>query len=177
MNNITIKKVAVIGSGIMGSRIACHFANIGVKVLLLDICPKELSEEEKRKGLSLKDKIVRNRIVNNSFLNTLKTKPKSFYVDENKKNISLGNIQDDMNKINEADWIIEVVVEKLEIKKTIFEKIEKSRKKGTLITSNTSGIPVKQMIEGRSLDFVENFCVTVTVFFFNLQVLQKTNFI
>ena len=89
MNNITIKKVAVIGSGIMGSRIACHFANIGVKVLLLDICPKELSEEEKRKGLSLKDKIVRNRIVNNSFLNTLKTKPKSFYVDKNKKNISL----------------------------------------------------------------------------------------
>jgi len=160
MNNITIKKVAVIGSGIMGSRIACHFANIGVKVLLLDICPKELSEEEKRKGLSLKDKIVRNRIVNNSFLNTLKTKPKSFYVDENKKNISLGNIQDDMNKIREADWIIEVVVEKLEIKKTIFKKIEKSRKKGTLITSNTSGIPVKQMIEGRSLDFVENFCVT-----------------
>ena len=160
MNNITIKKVAVIGSGIMGSRIACHFANIGVKVLLLDICPKELSEEEKRKGLSLKDKLVRNRIVNNSFLNTLKTKPKSFYVDENKKNISLGNIQDDMNKIREADWIIEVVVEKLEIKKTIFKKIEKSRKKGTLITSNTSGIPVKQMIEGRSLDFVENFCVT-----------------
>ena len=103
MNNITIKKVAVIGSGIMGSRIACHFANIGVKVLLLDICPKELSEEEKRKGLNLKDKIVRNRIVNNSFLNTLKTKPKSFYVDENKKNISLGNIQDDMNKIREVD--------------------------------------------------------------------------
>ena len=73
---------------------------------------------------------------------------------------SISELQDDMNKINEADWIIEVVVEKLEIKKTIFEKIEKSRKKGTLITSNTSGIPVKQMIEGRSLDFVENFCVT-----------------
>ena len=160
MNKITIKKVAVIGSGIMGSRIACHFANIGVKVLLLDICPKELSEEEKKKGLNLKNKIVRNRIVTSSFLNTLKTKPKSFYLDENKKNISLGNIEDDINKISEVDWVIEVVVEKLEIKKSVFEKIEKHRKKGTLITSNTSGIPVKQMIEERSPDFVKNFCVT-----------------
>ena len=117
MNKITIKKVAIIGSGIMGSRIACHFANIGVKVLLLDICSKELSEEEKKKGLNLKDKIVRNRIVNNSFFNTLKTKPKSFYLDENKKNISLGNIEDDINKISKVDWVIEVVVEKLKIKK------------------------------------------------------------
>ena len=100
MNKITIKKVAVIGSGIMGSRIACHFANIGVKVLLLDICPKELSEEEKKKGFNLKDKIIRNRIVTSSFFNTLKTKPKSFYLDENKKNISLGNIEDDINKVS-----------------------------------------------------------------------------
>ena len=157
MNKITIKKVAVIGSGIMGSRIACHFANIGVKVLLLDICPKELSEEEKKKGLNLKDKIIRNRIVTSSFLNTLKTKPKSFYLDENKKNISLGNIEDDINKISEVDWVIEAVIEKLEIKKIVFKQIEKYRKKGTLITSNTSGIPVKQMTEERSRDFVENF--------------------
>ena len=120
MNKITIKKVAVIGSGIMGSRIACHFANIGVKVLLLDICPKELSEEEKKKGLNLKDKIVRNRIVTSSFFNTLKTKPKSFYLDENKKNISLGNIEDDINKISEVDWVIEVVDRKIGNKKNSF---------------------------------------------------------
>jgi len=155
-----IKKVAVIGSGIMGSRIACHFANIGVKVLLLDICPKELNEEEKKKGMNIKDKNVKNRIVNLSFSNTLKNKPAPLYLNKNKKNISLGNIEDDINKICEVDWIIEVVVEKIEIKKTVFEEIEKHRKKGTLITSNTSGIPVKQMIKGRSADFAENFCVT-----------------
>ena len=113
--NKRIKKVSIIGSGIMGSRIACHFANIGVKVLLLDICPKELTDHEKRKKLKINDHIVKNRIVKDSFLNTLKTKPASLYLDKNKKNISLGNLEDDIYKIKESDWIIEVVVEKKEI--------------------------------------------------------------
>ena len=158
--NKRIKKVSVIGSGIMGSRIACHFANIGVKVLLLDICPKELTDQEKRKNLKITDDIVKNRIVKDSFLNTLKTKPASLYLDKNKKNISLGNLKDDINKIKESDWIIEVVVEKTEIKNKVFELVEKHRKKGSLITSNTSGIPVKEMVKGRDKDFEENFCVT-----------------
>ncbi len=160
MKTKTIKQVAIIGSGIMGSRIACHFANIGVKVLLLDISPNELSESEKKKGLSLTDKIVRNRIVTESFFTTLKTKPSSLYLDKNKTNIELGNLNDDIKKIKKADWIIEVVVEKIEIKKTVFDLIEKNREKGTLITSNTSGIPVKEMVKGRGKDFEENFCVT-----------------
>ena len=155
-----IKHVSVIGSGIMGSRIACHFANIGAKVLLLDICPSELLDSEKQRGLTLKDKVVKNRIVNTSFSNTLKTKPASLYLEKNKANIQLGNLEDDINKINESDWVIEVVVEKIEVKKKVFDLIEKNRLKGTLITSNTSGIPVKEMVKGRSKDFVENFCVT-----------------
>ena len=158
--NKRIKKVSVIGSGIMGSRIACHFANIGVKVLLLDICPKQLTDQEKRKKLKITDDIVKNRIVKDSFLNTLKTKPASLYLDKHKKNISLGNLEDDINKIKESDWIIEVVVEKIEIKNKVFELVEKHRKKGSLITSNTSGIPVKEMVKGRDKDFEENFCVT-----------------
>ena len=160
MKTKTIKQVAIIGSGIMGSRIACHFANIGVKVLLLDISPNELSESEKKKGLSLTDKIVRNRIVTESFFTTLKTKPSSLYLDKNKTNIELGNLNDDIKKIKKADWVIEVVVEKIEIKKIVFDLIEKNREKGTLITSNTSGIPVKEMVKGRGKDFEENFCVT-----------------
>ena len=154
-----IKHVSVIGSGIMGSRIACHFANIGVKVLLLDICPSQLLDSEKEKGLTLKDTAVKNRVVKTSFFNTLKTKPSSLYLKENKENIQLGNLEDDINKIKESDWIIEVVVEKIEIKEKVFDLVDKNRTKGTLITSNTSGIPVEEMVKGREKDFVENFCV------------------
>jgi 3-hydroxyacyl-CoA dehydrogenase len=155
-----IKKIAVIGSGIMGSGIACHFANIGVEVLLLDIVPRELSEKEKAKGLSLEDKSVRNRLVNDSLNAALKSKPSPIYKKSFSNRITTGNIEDDISKINSADWIIEVVVERLDIKKIVFEKIEKHRKPGTLITSNTSGIPIKFMSEGRSDDFQKHFCGT-----------------
>jgi 3-hydroxyacyl-CoA dehydrogenase len=155
-----IKKIAVIGSGIMGSGIACHFANIGVEVLLLDIVPRELSEKEKAKGLSLEDKSVRNRLVNDSLNAALKSKPSPIYKKSFSNRITTGNIEDDISKINTADWIIEVVVERLDIKKIVFEKIEKHRKPGTLITSNTSGIPIKFMSEGRSDDFQKHFCGT-----------------
>jgi 3-hydroxyacyl-CoA dehydrogenase len=155
-----INKVAVIGSGIMGSGIACHFANIGVEVLLLDILPRELSEKEKKKGLTLEDKAVRNRIVNESLQASLKSKPSPIYHQEFAKRISTGNLEDDISKVSEADWIIEVVVERLDIKKQVFDNLEKHRKKGTLITSNTSGIPIQQMSEGRSEDFKKHFCGT-----------------
>ncbi|MEW5675694.1 3-hydroxyacyl-CoA dehydrogenase/enoyl-CoA hydratase family protein [Flavobacterium enshiense] len=155
-----IKKVAVIGSGIMGSGIACHFANIGVEVLLLDIVPRELTEAEQKKGLTLENKIVRNRLVNDSLANALRSKPSPIYDQKFASRISTGNTTDDLEKIKDCDWIIEVVVERLDIKKAVFEQIEKYRKPGTLITSNTSGIPIHFMSEGRSEDFQKHFCGT-----------------
>ena len=155
-----INKVAVIGSGIMGSGIACHFANIGVEVLLLDIVPRELNEKEKKKGLTLEDKQVRNRLVNESLQASLKSKPSPIYHKDFANRIETGNMEDDISKVSKADWIIEVVVERLDIKQKVFEKLEKHRKKGTLITSNTSGIPIQQMNEGRSEDFQQHFCGT-----------------
>ena len=155
-----IKKVAVIGSGIMGSGIACHFANIGVEVLLLDIIPRELNEAEKAKGLTLENKNVRNRLVNNSLKASLKSKPSPIYNQKFASRISTGNLEDDLHKIKDVDWIIEVVIERLDIKKSVFEQVEKYRKPGTLITSNTSGIPISYMNEGRSEDFQKHFAVT-----------------
>src|SRR5690606_10963630 len=153
-----INKVAVIGSGIMGSGIACHFANIGVEVLLLDILPKEPNEREKAKGLGLGDKAVRNRLVNDSLAAALKSKPSPIYHQKFARAITTGNLEDDIAKVGEVDWIIEVVVERLDIKKQVFETLDKYRKPGTLISSNTSGIPIKFMSEGRSEDFQEHFC-------------------
>ncbi|UII75484.1 3-hydroxyacyl-CoA dehydrogenase NAD-binding domain-containing protein [Flagellimonas sp. HMM57] len=155
-----INKVAVIGSGIMGSGIACHFANIGVEVLLLDIVPRELNDKEKAKGLTLNDKAVRNRLVNDSLTAALKSKPSPIYHTKFASRIATGNLEDDISKVGEVDWIIEVVVERLDIKKQVFENLEKYRKEGTLITSNTSGIPIKFMSDGRSDDFKEHFCGT-----------------
>ena len=155
-----ISKVAVLGSGIMGSGIACHFANIGVEVLLLDICPSELNESEKQKNLSLDSKAVKNRIVNEMFNKCIKSKPSPIYSKNLIKRIKLGNFDDDISKIKSADWIIEVVVEKLEIKQKVFDLIEKHRTPGTIVTSNTSGIPIKLMSKGRSDDFNKNFAIT-----------------
>ena len=156
--NRTIRKVAVVGSGVMGSRIACHFAGIGVQVLLLDIVPNALTDAETAKGLTLADKAVRNRIVNDALAATLKSKPAAVYVPAVAKNITTGNIDDDLPKIAAYDWIIEVVIERLDIKQQLFEKIEQYRKPGTLVTTNTSGIPIHLMAEGRSADFKANFC-------------------
>ncbi|WP_074410116.1 MULTISPECIES: 3-hydroxyacyl-CoA dehydrogenase/enoyl-CoA hydratase family protein [Aquimarina] len=155
-----IKKVAVIGSGIMGSGIACHFANIGVEVLLLDIVPRELNDKEKAKGLTLDNKVVRNRLVNDSLTAALKSKPSPIYHQKFANRITTGNLEDDIAKVADVDWIIEVVVERLDIKKIVFENLEKHRTPGTLITSNTSGIPIHFMSEGRSEDFQKHFCGT-----------------
>jgi len=155
-----IKKVAIVGSGIMGSGIACHFANIGVEVLLLDIVPKELNDKEKAKGVSLEDKVVRNRLVNDALKTSLKSKPSPIYNQKFADRITTGNLEDDISKVADADWILEVVVERLDVKKLVFEKLEKHRKPGTIISSNTSGIPIRFMNEGRSEDFQKHFAVT-----------------
>ncbi|KYG84211.1 3-hydroxyacyl-CoA dehydrogenase [Roseivirga seohaensis] len=150
--NRSIRKVAVLGSGVMGSRIACHFANIGVEVLLLDMVPRDLPEDQKS------NKAARNKLVNDALATALKSKPSPIYDLSFSNRISTGNFEDDMSKISEVDWIIEVVVERLDIKKIIFDQVEKHRKPGTLITSNTSGIPMHLMCEGRSEDFQKHFC-------------------
>jgi 3-hydroxyacyl-CoA dehydrogenase len=160
MSKRRINKVAVIGSGIMGSGIACHFANIGVEVLLLDIVPRELNDAEKKKGLTLEDKVVRNRIVNDDLQKAIKSNPAPLYHKDFAKRISTGNLEDDISKVKTADWIIEVVVERLDIKKQVFENLAKHRKEGTLITTNTSGIPIHLMSEGHSEDFQKHFCGT-----------------
>lgn len=158
--NRNIRKVAVLGSGVMGSAIACHFANIGCAVLLLDIAPRELNDEEKAKGLSLDDPRVKNRIVQSSFDRSIKSSPGPLFSKKFASHISLGNFSDDMPKIKDYDWIIEVVVENLDIKKKVYEEVEKYRTPGTLVTSNTSGIPIHLMAEGRSENFKKNFCGT-----------------
>ncbi len=155
-----IKKVAVLGSGVMGSQIACHFANIGLEVLLLDISPKELNDKEKKQGLSLDDPKVKNRIVNEDLMKALKSNPSPIYRQSFAKRITTGNMDDNMKDISSADWVIEVVVERLDIKQKVFENVEKFRKKGTIISSNTSGIPIKMMLDGRSEDFQKNFLGT-----------------
>jgi 3-hydroxyacyl-CoA dehydrogenase len=156
----TIKKVAVLGSGVMGSRIACHFAGVGLQVLLLDIAPKELNAGELAKGLTVDHPAVKNRIVNDALTASVKSNPSPVYSKDVINRITTGNFTDNMKDIASCDWIIEVVVERLDIKQAVFNDVEKFRKPGTLITSNTSGIPIHMMAEGRSEDFKKHFCGT-----------------
>ncbi|HEY8657981.1 MAG TPA: 3-hydroxyacyl-CoA dehydrogenase/enoyl-CoA hydratase family protein [Hanamia sp.] len=144
-----INKVTVLGSGVMGSRIACHFAGVGLRVLLLDIPAPDATEP-----------IKRNKIVNDALAAALKSSPSPVFSKDVIKNITTGNFEDNMKDIASSDWIIEVVVERLDIKKQVFGQVEKFRKPGTLVTSNTSGIPIHLMAEGRSEDFKKHFCGT-----------------
>lgn len=146
-----IRKVAVLGSGVMGSRIACHFANIGLQVLLLDIVPE---------GATSGDKKARNKIVNDALDFALKSNPSPIFLESFANRIITGNFDDDMPKIAECDWVIEAVVERLDIKQKVFGQVEKYRKAGTLVTSNTSGIPIHLMADGRGDDFRQHFCGT-----------------
>lgn len=148
----SIKKVAVLGSGVMGSRIACHFAGVGVQVLLLDMVPKEATEST--------NAAARNKLVNDALQSAIKSNPSPVYTKDVAKRISTGNFTDNMKEIANCNWIIEVVVERLDIKQLIFTEVEKYRKPGTLISSNTSGIPIHMMLEGRSDDFKKHFCGT-----------------
>jgi 3-hydroxyacyl-CoA dehydrogenase len=148
----TIKKIAVLGSGVMGSRIACHFSGIGVQVLLLDIVPKDTAADAKP--------AAKNKIVNDALTAAIKSSPSPVYHKDVIKRITTGNFDDNMIDIASCDWIIEVVIERLDIKQKIYEQVEKYRKPGTLITSNTSGIPINMLSQGRSEDFKKNFCGT-----------------
>lgn len=160
MSNRIIKKVAVLGSGVMGSRIACHFAGCGYQVLLLDIVPKELNEAEKAKNISVESPAFKNRIVNDALQAAVKSNPSPLYHKDVLKKIRTGNFTDNMPEIKDYDWVIEVVVERLDIKQQIFDQVDKYRRPGTLVTSNTSGIPIHMMAEGRSDDFKKHFCGT-----------------
>ncbi|WP_262177471.1 3-hydroxyacyl-CoA dehydrogenase/enoyl-CoA hydratase family protein [Saccharococcus sp. Marseille-Q5394] len=155
-----IKKAAVLGSGVMGSGIAAHLANIGIPVLLLDIVPTKLTEQEEAKNLTLEDRQVRNKFAATALEKLLKQKPAPLAAKQNLSLIEVGNFEDDLEKLNDVDWIIEVIVENLDIKKSLYEKIDAVRKPGTIITSNTSGISIEAMAEGRSEDFQKHFLGT-----------------
>ncbi|WP_146550763.1 3-hydroxyacyl-CoA dehydrogenase/enoyl-CoA hydratase family protein [Rummeliibacillus suwonensis] len=155
-----IRKAAVIGSGVMGSGIAAHLANIGIPTVLLDIVPKELLQEEKAKGLTLEDSSVRNRFAANAVQKLLKQKPAPLTTKKSLNLMTIGNLEDDLEKLKDVDWIIEVVVENLAIKKNLLEKIDGVRRPGTIVSSNTSGISINAMIEGRSEDLKKHFLGT-----------------
>jgi 3-hydroxyacyl-CoA dehydrogenase len=152
--NYRLKKVAVLGSGVMGSGIACHLANVGMEVMMLDIVTPNLNKTQS------KDKVQRNKLVNTALQKTIKSKPAPLYHKSLASKIQTGNFEDDFEKIDEADWIIEVVVENLKIKKQIFENVDQYRKKGSLVSSNTSSIPINLLAEGCSEDFKSCFCGT-----------------
>ncbi len=160
MANRIIKQVAILGSGVMGSRIACLFAGIGIPVLLLDRIPEELNEEEKQKGAALTDAAVRNRIVNEALAAAIRSNPSPLYTKDAAKLITTGNFTDNMENISSCDWIIEAVIERLDVKQAIFSEVETHRRAETLVSSNTSGIPIRLMAEGRSEDFKKHFCGT-----------------
>jgi 3-hydroxyacyl-CoA dehydrogenase len=155
-----VKRCAVIGAGVMGATIAAQLANVGIETILLDILPSELTEDDKKKGLTKESEIFRNRLAQNGLNAALKSKPASFYLPEYSKLITIGNIDDDIEGLRDVDWIIEVVIERLDIKKSVFEKIESVLKPGTIITSNTSGISAEAMCEGRSDEFRKHFAIT-----------------
>jgi 3-hydroxyacyl-CoA dehydrogenase len=161
---LRIGKAAVLGAGTMGAGIAAHLANAGIPTLLLDIAPKELTPEEEKKGLTPESKQVRNRIVNSLFEAAKKLKPAPFMLAENAHLITTGNFEDDMAKLKDCDLVVEAVVENLEIKHKVFAEVEKNRKPGSVIASNTSGIPIKSIAEPFSDDFKAHF---LGIHFFN----------
>jgi 3-hydroxyacyl-CoA dehydrogenase len=152
MSTRRIKQIAVLGSGVMGSRIACHFAGAGYPVLLLDLLPKDLPENARTDQ--------RNKIAREALQAAIKSNPSPVYDNTVANKITVGNFTNDLKKIGDCDWVIEVVVERLDIKQQLFTEVEKYRKPGTIISSNTSGIPIGQMAEGRSEDFQKHFCGT-----------------
>ncbi len=155
-----IRKVAVLGAGVMGAGIAAHLANVGIPCYLLDIVPRELTEDEKKKGLTPGSPQFRNRLAAQGLENALKARPAAFHVPENAGFITVGNFEDNLGWVSEVDWIVEVVIERLDIKQSLFEKVEKLWTPGTIVTSNTSGISINKMVEGRSLEFRRHFLGT-----------------
>ena len=159
-----IEKAAVLGAGTMGAQIAAHLANAGVPTLLLDIVPGELSADEQAKGLTLESKEVRNRFARNGLEAARKAKPAAFFTPDTASLVSIGNFDDDLAKLKDCDLIIEAVVENLDLKRTLYERVEQHRRPGSIIASNTSGIPIHLLAEGRSEDFRQHF---LGIHFFN----------
>jgi 3-hydroxyacyl-CoA dehydrogenase len=155
-----IHKAVVIGAGTMGGGIAAHLANAGVPVTLLDIVPNKLTPQEEAKGLTLSDTVVRNRIVQEGLDRALKSRPASFFVKDNAALVSIGNLEDDFNAVSEADWVIEVIIENLEIKQKLMKRIDEVRKPLTIVSTNTSGIPVASIAKGLSEGFRKHFLGT-----------------
>ena len=155
-----VSQAVVIGAGTMGAAIAAHLANAGVRVTLLDIVPDKLAPEEEKKGLALSDRMVRNRIVQQGFERALKSRPASFFTSDHAAMVSVGNLEDDFEAVGEADWIIEAIVENLKIKRQLMERIDASRRPDAIVSTNTSGIPIASIAEGRSLGFREHFLGT-----------------
>jgi len=155
-----IKKAAVIGAGVMGAGIAAHLANVGIPTYMLDIVSKTLTPEEEKKGLTLENPEVRNRLSANAKAALLKAKPAALYQAESADLITIGNMEDHLDYLSEADWIIEVVVENIKIKKIVLETIEQYRKPGAIVSSNTSGVSINDMVEGRSEEFKKHFLGT-----------------
>jgi 3-hydroxyacyl-CoA dehydrogenase len=155
-----IEKAAVLGAGTMGARIAAHLANAGIPCYLLDIVPKELNAEEKRKGMTLETPAVRNRIVLAGLEGAKKARPAAFFTPETARLVTPGNFEDNLAWCGEADWIIEAVAENLEIKRNLFSRVDAIRKPGSIVTSNTSGLPIKLIAEGRSEDFQQHWAGT-----------------
>ncbi|SFR05044.1 3-hydroxyacyl-CoA dehydrogenase/enoyl-CoA hydratase family protein [Desulfoscipio geothermicus] len=153
----SINKAAVLGAGVMGATIAAHLANVGIPTYLLDIVPNQLTPEEEKKGLTLESPQVRNRLATGAIGAMLKAKPAPFYVPENAALLTPGNFEDNMDVLAECDWIIEVVVERLDIKQSLFKKVEAVRRPGSIVASNTSGISINKMCEGLSQEFKQHF--------------------
>src|SRR6202142_137131 len=157
---LRIEKVAVLGAGTMGARIAAHLANAGIPCYLLDIVPSELTPEEKRKGRTLESPAVRNRIVLAGLEGAKKSRPAAFFTPETARLVTPGNLEDNLAWCGEVDWIIEAVAENLDIKRKLFARVETVRKPGTVVTSNTSGLPIRLIAEGRSEDFQQHWAGT-----------------
>ena len=155
-----IKKAAVLGAGVMGAQIAAHLANAGIPCLLLDIVPKELTPEEQAKKLTLESRAVRNRIAQSGLDGAIKSKPAAFFSPEAASLVSVGNFEDDLAKLKDCDWVIEAIIENLQIKRSLYERVEPHLRPEAIISSNTSGIPIAALAEGRSDNFRRRFLGT-----------------
>ena len=155
-----IKKVAVIGAGTMGGGIAAHCINAGLQVVLLDTVPSSLTPEEEKRGLTLESKEVRNRFVQAGLERIKNARPAALFDPQSVSRIVIGNVEDDLALIADADWIVEAIIEQLEPKRALMEKIERVRKPGSIVSSNTSGIPIAAIAAGRSDDFRRHFLGT-----------------
>jgi len=158
--SMRIRNVVVIGAGTMGAAIAAHLANVGIPAFILDIVPNQLTADEEAKGLTLEHPAVRNRIVNEGWQRCIKARPANLFAPDVAERVTLGNVEDNFGWVGEADWIIEAIIERLDIKQQLMARIEEVRKPGSIVSTNTSGIPIKAIAEGRSNDFKAHFLGT-----------------